>query len=96
MQDVFITYEKVIAVLTKSSRDKLSYFLELMEPGVINLALEEARLYNKRSIKYVEAILNNWQKCGINTMEDYIKSKEASVKTKKKDKESEYNEFLSK
>jgi DnaD/phage-associated family protein len=95
-EDVFIVYEKLIDKLTKSSRDKLNYFLKHMEPRVIVLAFEEARLYNKRSIKYVEAILNNWLKYGIKTMEDYYRTKGPGIKSKKQDKESDFNEFISK
>lgn len=49
--------------------EKINHWLEDMEPEVIIAAIEEAVNYNKRSMGYINSILNSWFTTGIKTKE---------------------------
>lgn len=89
---LFKTYGKIIGKPTRSVRDKLCYFLKYIDPGVMLEAFKEAELYNKKSISYIEAILNNWLKLGIKTMYDYEEIKTGT--SKPREEESDLNELI--
>lgn len=93
-EEVFEVYEKSMDKLTEAARRKLVHFLGLMDVGVIVAGMEEAGRYNKRSIKYLEAILNNWHRSGIKTMEDFGRMRDRMGKQWKEPKEEDLDEFI--
>lgn len=50
--------------------ERLSKWLDDMEADVIMAAIEEAVVYNRRNIKYIEGILNNWLSSNVKTKLD--------------------------
>jgi DnaD/phage-associated family protein len=94
LEEVFEVYEKSMDKLTKFSRGRLVYFAKFMETEVIIAGIEEAGRYNTRSIKYLEAILNNWHSCGIKSMADYRRIKGTPVKQRDRSWEGDLDEFI--
>ncbi len=58
--DIFTLYEENIGILTPMIADELSEAEKLYPAEWINDAVKEAVLYNKRNIKYILKILENW------------------------------------
>ena len=58
--DIFTLYEQNIGILSPMIADELKEIERLYPKDWINDAFKEAVLYNKRSIKYVMKILENW------------------------------------
>lgn len=48
--------------------ERLESWLDDMDADVIIAAIEEAVVYNRRNIKYIEGILNNWLSSNVKTM----------------------------
>jgi len=64
--DIFTLYEENIGILTPMIADELSEAEKLYPAEWINDAVKEAVLYNKRNIKYILKILENWAAEGKN------------------------------
>ncbi len=60
MPDIFTLYEQNIGMLTPMIADELRDAEEHYPPDWIRDAIKEAALNNKRSIKYIAKILENW------------------------------------
>jgi DnaD/phage-associated family protein len=60
LPDVFTLYEQNIGMLTPMIADELRDAEKLYPPDWIRDAIKEAVLHNKRSIKYISKILENW------------------------------------
>jgi DnaD/phage-associated family protein len=60
MPDIFTLYEENIGILTPMVADELREAEKLYPREWINDAVKEAVLYNKRNIKYILKILENW------------------------------------
>ena len=60
LPDIFTLYEQNIGMLTPMIADELRDTEKLYPGSWINDAIREAVLYNKRSIKYILKILENW------------------------------------
>jgi DNA replication protein len=58
--DIFTLYEQNIGMLTPMIADELRDAEKLYPPDWIRDAVKEAVLHNKRSIKYIAKILENW------------------------------------
>ena len=58
--DIFTLYEQNIGMLTPMIADELRDAEKLYPPDWIRDAIKEAALNNKRSIKYIAKILENW------------------------------------
>jgi DnaD/phage-associated family protein len=58
--DIFTLYEQNIGMLTPMIADELREAEKLYPAEWINDAVKEAVLYNKRNIKYILKILENW------------------------------------
>jgi DnaD/phage-associated family protein len=58
--DIFTLYEENIGILTPMIADELREAEKLYPVEWINDAVKEAVLYNKRNIKYILKILENW------------------------------------
>ncbi|MHB8105741.1 MAG: DnaD domain-containing protein [Dehalococcoidales bacterium] len=60
LPDIFTLYEQNIGMLTPMIADELRDAEKLYPEGWIHDAIKEAVLHNKRSIKYIAKILENW------------------------------------
>ena len=60
MPDVFTLYEQNIGLLTPMIADELKEAEKLYPPEWLRDAVREAALHNKRNIKYISKILENW------------------------------------
>ena len=60
LPDIFTLYEQNIGMLTPMIADELRDAEKLYPPDWIRDAIKEAVLHNKRSIKYIAKILENW------------------------------------
>ena len=60
LPDIFTLYEQNIGMLTPMIADELRDAEKLYPPDWIRDAIKEAALHNKRSIKYIAKILENW------------------------------------
>jgi DNA replication protein len=60
LPDIFTLYEENIGILTPMIADELRDAEKLYPRDWINDAIKEAVLYNKRNIKYILKILENW------------------------------------
>jgi DNA replication protein len=58
--DIFTLYEQNIGMLTPMIADELRDAEKLYPPDWIRDAVKEAALHNKRNIKYITRILENW------------------------------------
>lgn len=63
---VFSDYEQHIGVLTPVVADRLADAVERYPPGWVSEAIGQASIYNRRSLRYVERILENWATEGRN------------------------------
>lgn len=62
-------------------KEKIKSWLSVFNETMIKKAVDIAVLNNKFTFAYISGILNNWEKTGINTLED-IESKETKYKNK--------------
>jgi DNA replication protein len=60
LPDIFTLYEQNIGMLTPMIADELRDALKLYPENWIRDAVKEAVLHNKRNIKYISRILQNW------------------------------------
>jgi DNA replication protein len=60
MPDIFTLYEQNIGMLTPIVADELRDAEKLYPPEWLRDAIREAALHNKRNIKYISKILENW------------------------------------
>jgi DNA replication protein len=60
MPDIFSLYEQNIGLLTPMVADELKEAEKLYPPEWLRDAIREAALHNKRNIKYISKILENW------------------------------------
>jgi DNA replication protein len=60
MPDIFTLYEQNIGMLTPLVADELREAEKLYPPDWLRDAIREAALHNKRNIKYISKILENW------------------------------------
>jgi DNA replication protein len=60
MPDIFTLYEQNIGMLTPMVADELREAEKLYPPEWLRDAIREAALHNKRNIKYISKILENW------------------------------------
>jgi DnaD/phage-associated family protein len=60
LPDIFTLYEQNIGMLTPMVADELREAEKLYPPDWLRDAIREAALHNKRNIKYISKILENW------------------------------------
>ena len=60
LPDIFTLYEENIGILTPMVADELREAEKLYPQDWISDSIKEAVLYNKRNIKYILKILENW------------------------------------
>lgn len=91
LQKVIDFYNNNIGALTPYGLEVLQDYAKEMEPGAIIYAMQISVEADKRNIKYIKAILNNWSKKGITTLIEAQKESQ-SFKGKKEDKKSSFEQ----
>jgi DnaD/phage-associated family protein len=66
---VIQNFNQNIHLITPIEAEKLKSWLDSMDADVIISAISEAVNYSKRSLSYINAVLNSWQKLNIKTKE---------------------------
>lgn len=64
------TYEQVFGLANSINIQTIQYWCQDLSPELVIKALEITSSNNARSFKYTEAILRDWEKRGIQTVED--------------------------
>lgn len=67
---VIRTYEQVFGLANSINIQTIQYWCQDLSPELVIKALEITSNNNARSFKYTEAILRDWEKRGIQTVED--------------------------
>jgi DnaD/phage-associated family protein len=86
LQKIISFYEENIGLITPYGVEVLEDYAKDMSADLIIYAMQISVEANKRTIKYIKAILNNWQKAGIKTL---TQAKEENHKKKNENKEIE-------
>lgn len=89
LQKIIDFYNENIGLITPYGIEILSDYAKEMPVDLIIYAMQISVEANKRTIKYIKAILNNWQKAGIKTL---IEAKEENNHKNNKDVEEWLNE----
>ncbi|HCF34017.1 MAG TPA: hypothetical protein DER15_01540 [Clostridiales bacterium] len=86
MQKIIDFYNENIGLITPYGVEVLEDYSKDMPTDLIIYAMQISVEANKRTIKYIKAILNNWQKAGIRTL---VQAKDENHKKKNESKEIE-------
>lgn len=70
LQEVIEFYNNNIGLITPFGATLLKSYVEEMGKDMVVYAMQISVEANKRTIQYIKAILNNWQKAGIKTLAD--------------------------
>ena len=84
-------YEENIGLITPATAELLFDYLKNMSKDLIVKAIKIASLNNKRSAKYIQGILNDWDRKGIKTVLD-VENEEQNFRSKAKKKESNFEQ----
>ena len=87
LSEIIDFYNENIGLITPYGAEILEDYLQEMPSELIIYAMQISVEANKRNIKYIKAILNNWQKAGIKTL---IEAKNENSKTNKISAEEEF------
>lgn len=87
LSEIIDFYNNNIGLITPYGAEILGDYLQEMSSELIIYAMQISVEANKRNIKYIKAILNNWQKAGIKTL---IEAKNENSKTNKISAEEEF------
>lgn len=79
-------YEENIGLITPATAELLFDYLKDMDKDLIIKAIKIASINNKRTARYIQGILNDWNKKGIKTLLDAEKEQD-DFKNKNKMKE---------
>lgn len=100
LQNIIDFYNDNIGLITPYGIEILSSYAEEMSNELIMLAMKKSVEANKRTIQYIKAILNNWQKAGIKTVlqaeqedEQFRKKSELGTSEREKELEEWLNEY---
>ncbi|MGK4109444.1 DnaD domain-containing protein [Enterococcus cecorum] len=70
IQNVIAEYEQVFGIANSLTIQNIQFWCQDTSPELVIAAISESKKANTRSFKYTEAILKNWEKAGIKTIED--------------------------
>lgn len=87
LSEIIDFYNNNIGLITPYGAEILGDYSKEMPSELIIYAMQISVEANKRNIKYINAILNNWQKAGIKTL---IEAKNENSKTNKISAEEEF------
>ncbi len=88
LQDVIDFYNDNVSSLTPFSLSLLEDYVKEMGKDIVIYAMQISVEANKRTIQYIKAILNNWQKAGIKTL---LEAQEESKRSKSNTSENKTN-----
>lgn len=91
LQNVIDFYNNNIGAITPYGLEVLQDYAKEIESGAIIYAMQISVEADKRNIKYIKAILNNWSKKGIKTLIEAQKESQ-SFKGKKEDKKGNFEQ----
>ena len=83
-------YNNNIGALTPFGLETLTDYLKEFDEDIVIYAMQISVEANRRTIQYIKAILNNWQKAGVKTIADA--KNESQKKTSKSKKESNFEQ----
>ena len=83
LQKVIDFYNENIGAITPYGLEILQSYAEEMSADLIIYAMQISVEANKKTIQYIKAILNNWQKANIKTLADAQKEKKNAKQSKK-------------
>lgn len=86
LQKIIDFYNENIGLITPYGVEVLGDYSKDMPTDLIIYSMQISVEANKRTIKYIKAILNNWQKAGIRTL---VQAKDENHKKKNENKEIE-------
>lgn len=81
LQDVIDFYQDNIGLITPYTVEVFTDYAKEMPEDLIIYAMQISVEANKRTIQYIKAILNNWQKAGIKTLVDAKKDNHKNCKS---------------
>lgn len=90
LQKIIDFYNNNIGALTPFGLETLTDYAKEFDADIIIYAMQISVEANKRTIQYIKAILNNWQKAGIKTIADA--KNESQKKPSKQKKESNFEQ----
>lgn len=70
IQNVIAEYEQVFGIANSLTIQNIQFWCQDTSPELVIAAISESKKANARSFKYTEAILKNWEKAGLKTIED--------------------------
>lgn len=70
IQNVIAEYEQVFGIAGSLTIQNIQFWCQDLSPELVIAAISESKKANARSFKYTEAILKNWEKAGLKTIED--------------------------
>lgn len=82
-------YEENIGLLTPATAELLFDYLDNMDKDLIIKAIKIATINNKRTGRYIQGILNDWNRKGIRTLLDAEKEEQEFKNKNKQDKKEE-------
>ena len=91
LQNVIDFYNNNIGAITPYGLEVLQDYAKEMESGAIIYAMQISVEADKRNIKYIKAILNNWSKKGIKTLIE-AKKESQEFKGKREEKKSSFDQ----
>ena len=84
-------YEENIGLMTPATAELLFDYLKDMDKDLIIQAIKIASINNKRTMNYIQGILNDWNRKGLKTLLD-VEKEQNDFKTKGKKKESNFEQ----
>lgn len=84
-------YEENIGLMTPATAEILFDYLKDMNKDLIIKAIKIASINNKRTMNYIQGILNDWNRKGLKTLLD-VEKEQNNFKTKGKKKESNFEQ----
>ena len=70
IQNVIAEYEQVFGIANSLTIKNIQFWCQDISPELVIAAISESKKASARSFKYTEAILKNWEKAGVKTIED--------------------------
>ena len=70
IQNVIAEYEQVFGIASSLIIQNIQFWCQDTSPELVIAAISESKKANVRNFKYTEAILKNWEKAGVKTIED--------------------------
>lgn len=92
LQEVIDFYSNNIGFLNPYGLKILESYVEDMSSELVIYAMQIAVENNKKTISYIKAILNNWSKANIKTLEDAKRENKKKINTDKQIEQRKYTE----